>query len=99
MLECYPYISLLRNFEVAKVYCKVQCGVKGGKKDADVPFPVTTYNKYKNGVDLFDNYVDNYFTSIQGGDTGHFPLIVLKSTSSQLGKCLNYFPLIKYKVY
>ncbi|GBM46328.1 hypothetical protein AVEN_195277-1 [Araneus ventricosus] len=49
-------VSLLTNFEVIKVHSKVQCRVKGGRKDVDVPFCVSSYNKYKNGVDLFDKH-------------------------------------------
>ncbi|GBM22879.1 hypothetical protein AVEN_202144-1 [Araneus ventricosus] len=61
-------VSLLSNFEVTttKVHSKVQRRVEGGRMDVDVPLCVTSYNKYKNGVDLFDCHMENYFTSIQG---------------------------------
>ncbi|GBN31562.1 hypothetical protein AVEN_100074-1 [Araneus ventricosus] len=59
-------VSLLTNFEVTKVHSEVQRRVKGGRKDVDVPFCVTSYNKYKNGVDLFDSHMENYLTSIHG---------------------------------
>ncbi|GBO12582.1 hypothetical protein AVEN_170631-1 [Araneus ventricosus] len=66
-------VSLLTNFEVTKVLSKVQRRVKGGRKDVDAPFCVTSYNKYKNGVVLFDSHMENYFTSIkEKSGTGHF---------------------------
>ncbi|GBL78069.1 Phospholysine phosphohistidine inorganic pyrophosphate phosphatase [Araneus ventricosus] len=68
-------VSLLTNFEVTKVHSKVQRHVKGGRKDFDILFCVTSYYKYKNGVDLFDSHMENYFTSIQG-KKGYWALYV-----------------------
>nr|XP_042911776.1 piggyBac transposable element-derived protein 3-like [Parasteatoda tepidariorum] len=59
-------VSLLSNFEETKVYGKIQRRVKGDRKDVDVLFCITSYNKHKNGVDLFDSHMKNYFASIQG---------------------------------
>lgn len=59
-------VSLLTNFEETKVKSKVERRVKGGRKEIDIPFCVTSYNKYKNGVDLFDGHIETYFASIQG---------------------------------
>ncbi|XP_054720347.1 piggyBac transposable element-derived protein 3-like [Uloborus diversus] len=59
-------VSLMSNFEDTKVKNKVDRRIKGGRKEVDVPYCVTTYNKYKNGVDLFDSHAEVYFASIQG---------------------------------
>lgn len=50
-------VSLLTNFETTKVHSKVQRRVKGGREGVDIPFCATSYNKYKNGVDLFDSHI------------------------------------------
>lgn len=68
-------VSLLTNFEATKVNGKVQRRVKGARKDVDVPFCITSYNKYKNGVDLFDSHMENYFCSILG-KKWYWPLFV-----------------------
>ncbi|XP_054709242.1 piggyBac transposable element-derived protein 3-like [Uloborus diversus] len=59
-------VSLMSNFENTKVKNKVEHWVKEGRKEVDVPYCVTTYNKYKNGIDLFDSHAEVYFASIQG---------------------------------
>ncbi len=59
-------VSLITNFEDTRCFSKVERRMKGGKQKVDIPSCVVSYNKYKNGVDLFDNHVETYFSSIQG---------------------------------
>ena len=59
-------VSVITNFEETKSISTVERRVKGGRKQVKMPVCITSYNKYKNGVDLFDNHASCYFTSIQG---------------------------------
>ncbi|GBN77427.1 hypothetical protein AVEN_215951-1 [Araneus ventricosus] len=49
--------------------------MKSGKQKVNVPSCVVSYNKYKNGVDFFDNHMETYFSSIQG-KKWYWPLFV-----------------------
>ncbi|GBL60244.1 PiggyBac transposable element-derived protein 3 [Araneus ventricosus] len=68
-------VSLITNFEDTRCFTKVERRMKRGKQKVDVPSCVVSYNKYKNGVDLFDNHMETYFSSIQG-KKWHWPLFV-----------------------
>ncbi|GBM38923.1 PiggyBac transposable element-derived protein 3 [Araneus ventricosus] len=68
-------VSLITNFEDTRCFTKVERRMKGGKQKVDVPSCVVSYNKYKNGVDLFDNHMETYFSSIQGKQW-YWPLFV-----------------------
>ncbi|GBN82213.1 PiggyBac transposable element-derived protein 3 [Araneus ventricosus] len=68
-------VSLINNFEDTRCFTKVERRMKGGKQKVDVPSCVVSYNKYKNCVDLFDNHMETYFSSIQG-KKWHWPLFV-----------------------
>ncbi|KFM77163.1 hypothetical protein X975_10591, partial [Stegodyphus mimosarum] len=57
--------SVLTNFEDTECRSKVERRVKGGRQKVDIPACITTYNKYKNGVDLLDSCMETYFPSIQ----------------------------------
>jgi hypothetical protein len=59
-------VTLLTNFEDTRCLTKVERRVKGGRKEVDIPGCVVSYNKFKNGVDLFDGYMSSYFATIQG---------------------------------
>lgn len=68
-------VSVITNFEETKSISTVERRVKGGRKQVKIPACITSYNKYKNGVDLFDNHAASYFTSIQG-KKWYWPLFV-----------------------
>ncbi|XP_054715329.1 piggyBac transposable element-derived protein 3-like [Uloborus diversus] len=59
-------VSLITNFEDTRCFKKVERRMKGGKQKVDIPSCVVSYNKYKNGVDLFDDHMETYYSSIQG---------------------------------
>ncbi|GBN51322.1 PiggyBac transposable element-derived protein 3 [Araneus ventricosus] len=59
-------VSLITNFEDTRCFTKVERRMKGGKQKVGVPSCVVSYNKYKNGADLFDNHMETYFSPIQG---------------------------------
>ncbi|GBN00708.1 hypothetical protein AVEN_104774-1 [Araneus ventricosus] len=59
-------VSLITNFEDTKCFTKVERRMKGGKQKVYVSSCVVSYNKYRNGVDLFDNHMETYFSPIQG---------------------------------
>ncbi|XP_015907361.3 piggyBac transposable element-derived protein 3-like [Parasteatoda tepidariorum] len=59
-------VSLITSFEETKCFTKVERRMKGGKLKVDIPSCVVSCNKYKNGVDLFDNLMETYCSSIQG---------------------------------
>lgn len=58
------FVSLITNFEDTRCFTKVERRMKGGKQKVDIPSCVVSYNKYKNGVDLFKNLIGAYFCSI-----------------------------------
>ena len=47
-------VSLMTNFEETKIISTVERKTEDGRKQAKIPVYSTSYNKYKNGVDLFD---------------------------------------------
>ncbi|GBL97910.1 hypothetical protein AVEN_127016-1 [Araneus ventricosus] len=59
-------VLLITNFEDTRCFTKVERRMKGGKQKVGVLSCVVSYNKNKNGVDLFDNHMETYFSSIQG---------------------------------
>ncbi|GBM56142.1 hypothetical protein AVEN_107721-1 [Araneus ventricosus] len=58
-------VSLITNFEDTRCFTKVDRRMKCGKQKVDIPSCVVSYNKYKNDVDMFDNHMETYFSSIQ----------------------------------
>lgn len=57
---------MLTNLEDTWLYLKVGRKVKVSRQITDMPAWVMSYNMYKHGVDLFDNRMETYFSSIWG---------------------------------
>ncbi|GBM96447.1 PiggyBac transposable element-derived protein 3 [Araneus ventricosus] len=68
-------VSLITNFEDTRCFTTVERRMKGGKQKVDVLSCVVSYNKHKKSVDLFDNHMETYFSSIQR-KKWYWPLIV-----------------------
>ncbi len=69
-------VSVITNFEETKSVSTVERKIKGARTHVKIPVCITSYNKYKNGVDLFDNHAAAYTTSIQG-EKWYWPLFVI----------------------
>ncbi len=65
----------MTNFEETKIVSTVERRIKGGKKHVKIPVCITSYNKYKNCVDLFDSHAAAFTTSIHG-KKWNWPLFV-----------------------
>ncbi|GBM04209.1 hypothetical protein AVEN_41027-1 [Araneus ventricosus] len=58
-------VSLITNFDDKSGVKKVERRMKGRKQKIDIPLCVVSCNLYKNGVDLLDNLIKTYFSSMQ----------------------------------
>ncbi|GBN61361.1 hypothetical protein AVEN_180203-1 [Araneus ventricosus] len=74
---------------------KIEETMRGDQYLPMISMCITSYNKYKNEVDLFDNHAADYFTSIQGKNgTGLYLLMLLKQPLLLHGISINYLVII-----